>query len=453
MVAVAVAAALWTANTASLLAVIGAGLIFACCWGRPRVALTLWLLSLTMVPIWISVHFLANVPFHCVVAVVAAAATVNRTRITVTVFEAYLGLFFAVSFLAVLFGDASDALWAQMLVRWGIPFLAARILVSATGIRFATDLVAFIFALVGLLAVAELIFVWHPFVEWNFPTPEFATWHVIQARGGSDRSEWAFGHSIALGASLALSIPFIMMSSHRRSIKTIFLLLVFAGIVATASRASLLAAVLTVAICLSYFGRERSVRTMVLAYTLAAAVIVVPYIAPVLQAYAVGNSGEEQVSAGYRDSLYSTYLTEIEWFGRSPAYYTVGGTGPSIDSAVLRIGLAFGWVVLILVLIPVVLSTCRVIAGRASTGEMAIVGQIPLFATVALITQYESMVFIVAGIAAQAILTANDRFTSSDEHSTIDAKSAGRPGHAEIKRLGLFATAGRQVAAPRANHS
>jgi hypothetical protein len=416
MVAVVVAGALRMANAVGLLVAVGGGLILATCWGRPRLALVVWLLSVTMVPIWISIHFLANVPFHCVVAIMAAAATITRTRITVTVFDAYLGLFLAVSLAAVLLAGSSDALWAQMLVRWGIPFLAARILVSATGIRFATDVIAFLFAIIGVLAVLEFLLLWHPFVGWNFATQEFGTWHRIQTRGGGDRSEWAFGHSIALGGSLALSIPFIVGSSFSRILKATFLISITAGIVVTASRSSLIAAALTAGICLLYVGKKRSARAAAVAITLMAAVFVTPIFAPVFRAWVMGDSGEEHVSASYRDSLYSTYLRAIEWFGTTSAF-SGGSAVRSIDSAVLRIGLEFGWIVLVMALLPVALSAMRVITGRASLAEIAIVGQIPLFATVALITQYESLIFIVAGLAVQTTITAREPTNDLDNIS------------------------------------
>jgi hypothetical protein len=313
--------------------------------------------------------------------------------------------------------------WAQQPIRWGIPFLAARVLVSATGIRFATDVIALLFAIVGGLAVLELLMVWHPFVNWNIETPEFAIWHSIQTRGGMDRSEWAFGHSIALGGSLALSIPFIARSTFNSLLKAAMLISVSAGIVATASRGALIAAGLSAAICLLYVAKNRFVRTASIALTLLGAFLMTPAYAPFLQSWARGATDEEQHSADYRNTLYSTYLPNIEWFGRSPIHTRIN----SIDSAIVRLGLEFGWIVLVILLLPLALSIVRVVAGRASTAEIALVGQIPLFATVALITQYESIVFVVVGIAVQTII--------AERTSTVrDPRSASRAPMARIDR-------------------
>jgi hypothetical protein len=125
-------------------------------------------------------------------------------------------------------------------------------------------------------------------------------------------------------------------------------------------------------------------------------------IAPRLQEWARGASAEEQQSFEYRNYLYSTFISGIEWFGRSPVY---GSTkNQSTDSAILQLGLGFGWLVLITALLPLALSVVRLLSGRGSIAEIALVGQIPLFVSVALITQYESMIFFVAGLAVQMVL-------------------------------------------------
>jgi hypothetical protein len=404
MVALVVAGAVRMANVAGLVAGMCGAVVMLVCWGRPRLALTVWLLSVTMVPIWISVHVFANVPIHCVVAVMAVAATIGKSDVKFSIFDAYFIAFLTIAMLAVYLDNSNAALWAQMIVRWAVPFLAIRVLVSSTGIQFASDALALAFAVVGGLAIVEFLLIWHPFVNWNFYTPEFAAWHPIQTRGGVDRSEWAFGHSIALGGSLALSIPFIVRSSFGHVWKTLFFVSVIGGILATASRGSLIAAGLTGALCLIYASTRPVVRSTLVVLVLVTAIIVGPLLAPILQTWALGSSNEEQGSANYRNDLYSTYLPAIQWFGRSPSYHSGGNEAQSIDSAILRIGLEFGWLILAMALAPLVVAVIRIIGGRASSAEIALVGQVPLFATVALITQYESIVFMVAGLAVQSAI-------------------------------------------------
>jgi hypothetical protein len=110
---------------------------------------------------------------------------------------------------------------------------------------------------------------------------------------------------------------------------------------------------------------------------------------------------EQQQSIAYRNFLYTTYSSAIQWVGQSPLAPSIA----SADSTFLHIGLQFGWIVLIAVLVPLGVCAIRVMVGRGSVAEIAIVGQLPLFLTVALITQYEFMVFFVAGIAVQLAIS------------------------------------------------
>lgn len=355
-----------------------------------------------MVPIWISIHLFATVPFHCIIAVMAIVATISRTRPKITTFDVYFLISWIISVAAVFFGGSSAGLSAAILLRWGIHYFAARVLVSATGVRFVVDVIAILFGVVGVLATLELLLAWHPYAQWSFGSiSEFEIWRTVLTREGRDRSTWAFGHSIALGGSLALAIPFILRSSYSAFVRGVLLVSVLAGIVSTASRSAELAAVLTIVICALYVVKIRILRTGILAVGTVAMLVVSLAVGDRLQAWARGNSAEEQSSYEYRREMYANYLPTVKWLGKSPIY---NPTKISIDSAFLDMGLGFGWVLLIIAVIPLALSVFRVITGSASFAEIAIVGQIPLFATVALINQYASIVFIVAGIAVQIIV-------------------------------------------------
>lgn len=402
--AIAIAWSIWAGQTLTLLALSCGALTLVAFWSHPKLSYVVWLLSLTMVPIWISIDLAANVPAHCIVALLAIAATLPRTNLTFTKYDAYFLVFLFLSFAAVLIGGSTSASWAQILLRWGIPYLAARVLVSAVGVRFAVNAIAIILGVVGGLAVLELVLSWHPFSGLSTASLEYEIWNTIQVRSGIDRSEWAFGHSIALGGSLAMSIPFILRSSLGNALKLVLFVMVLLGIISTASRGALIAAAFTAAICLLYLARNRVARTAGLLVMTVAALLAVSAVDTLLQGWARGSTDEEQSSFEYRNYLYSTFLPEIEWFGRSPIYVAGATRNQSTDSAILQLGLSFGWVVLIGALLPLALGVVRVVVGRASTPEIAIVGQIPLFTTVALITQYESLIFVVAGTAVQMLI-------------------------------------------------
>ncbi len=408
MVAILVASVFRYGATLSFWVVVGGASILYLSWGRPRVGLVLWLLSLTMIPIWFNVHFFTTIPVHCIVAIMVAATAVGHRRFEFNAFDAYLALFLMVALVAVSYNNSYTPMWSEMVVRWATPYFAIRVLAPAAGMRFSTEAFAVVLALVGGLATAEFALVWHPFaswnVNWNSLSAEYATWSPIQNRGGLDRSEWAFGHSIALGGTLALAIPFIARSALRGGWKVLLLLAVGGGIMTTASRSAMLAAAITAFMCLAYTASRRAVRTVAV-LVLVATLIAAPFVAPTLQDWAEGSSVEAQTSASYRNDLYTAYAPLIEWFGRSARYFASrGAVTDSVDSAVLHIGLNFGWVVLALALLPLLACVVRVAAGRATTAEIALVGQIPLLTTVALITQYQSFVFIVVGFAVQSAL-------------------------------------------------
>lgn len=351
-------------------------------------------------PIWIGVDFVATVPVQCLVAVFAVlAAVVSGAPVRITKFDAYFLAFLAVALAAMLLRDSIWAEWAKFVIRWGIPLLAARVLVPAAGVRFVTNAIAMVFGLVGGLALLELLLVWHPFTAWPGTTVEYGLWNQIQAREGRDRSEWAFGHSIALGASLALSIPFILTSSYKTLLKLVFLIFVAGGILATASRGAVLAAGLTGALFVLQLMKSYAARILAIALTSLFALTSVSAASALFEGWAL-SSAELQSSLDYRFATYLAYWREVQWFGPSPMIGQPGST----DSAVLTIGLNFGWIVVLIILLPILISATRIVVGSASAAEIAIVGQLPLLVSVAFITQYELIFFFIAGIAAQSVI-------------------------------------------------
>lgn len=363
----------------------------------PRAAFTIWMLTLTMLPIWIGIDFGATFPIQCISAIMAIAASVGGVRLAITRFDAYLALFLAVSFCAVWLADSSMALWLQFPIRWAIPYYAARFLISATGVKFASNSIAMFFTVVAGLAVIELLLTWHPFIGWANGSLEYQTWYWIQDRGGRDRSEWAFGHSIALGASLAMAVPFMLGSTYRSPIKTLMIIAVGAGTFASGSRAAMAAAALTALASMLLKLRSPIERTAALTALTFVGFVGIPILMPTFEAFALSTT-EQQTSFAYRGILYSRYFSTIQWLGPSESRDSVRST----DSAILHLGLNFGWVALFIAIFPLIVIVARVLLGHASAPEVAIFGQIPLFATAALITQYQIFVFFIAGIAVQS---------------------------------------------------
>jgi hypothetical protein len=397
----------------------GGCVLVAVLWGRPRVALTAWILSIAMLPCWIGVSMAVYVlPIQSIIAFVAIIVTIGKWWYKPTKWDVYFGIFLLVTLVAVLFCGSSRGNWATLVFEWGLSFLLARILISGAGTGFAINTVAVIFSLVGGFALLELLLTWHLFDGWpkmnNF---QYLVWgNFVQTRDGSDRSFWAFGHPIALGGALALSIPFVWRSTYARTIRAVMLALVFSGILASASRGALITGIFTLTLCGISAVRTSAARAA--SFVLASSVAV--FIQPFLRTFAAGETTEERVSSNYRSHIYAMYIHHIPLFGKSAMVMSPGvinGAPPlpghparsSIDSTLLSLGLEFGWIVVAMLIIPLTVSVLRIITGRASIAELSVVGQVPLLAFVALITQWESFVFFVFGFALQMAIEAKAR--------------------------------------------
>jgi hypothetical protein len=418
LVAIGVGAASATAPVVVSGAVAAAVLVVVL-WQRPRAALVVWLLSLVMMPIWVGVSWFAYVPIQSLIAVGAIIAIAGSVGFDPTKFDIYFGVFLLLALAAVLLAGSNQGIWMEFALQWGLSYLVARVIVPATGITFAVNAIAVIFALVGGLALIELLFTWHPYVGLKVDSQQYQTWAEIQTREGLDRSEWAFGHSIALGGSLALSIPFIVGSTFGRSAKALMLGVALAGVVTSASRAALVAALVTLTLCYLAYLTKQWVRVAIAVIAGGVATLIPER----LSTFALGVTSEEQQSATYRAELYRTLVPQLPPFGKSEIVtFTSAGTRigrfESTDSSFLYLGLNFGWIIVAMLLIPLLFIAFRLIAGTASIAEVGLFGQLPLLTTVALVTQYQSFLFFVAGFAAQMAVTAT-RHRHQDEERSI----------------------------------
>lgn len=126
--------------------------------------------------------------------------------------------------------------------------------------------------------------------------------------------------------------------------------------------------------------------------------------------FVFGLTSETQQSAAYRGQLYNVLLPQLEAFG--PSEYVTSGRNESVDSAFLYLGVNYGWLVLLLATIPLAIILIRLIKGTTSLIEVGVLGQLPLLLTVALITQYQSLLFFVVGIACNSNLLRTDTDSS-----------------------------------------
>lgn len=182
------------------------------------------------------------------------------------------------------------------------------------------------------------------------------------------------------------------------------------GTLVTLSRGALLSAGLSILLVAVFGGRHYGAepRRTALLVLMVGALVSLPALSSVLAA-----AGDEAgKSADYRGRLLDL-ISAMEPLGLSGAGRTAAngeryiGTFQSIDSQIILTGLTYGWIVLLLGLGLVLAAAVLVIVGRASPGIIAIVGQVPALASVALITQYNIFFWFVAGLGVAALAKAN----------------------------------------------
>ena len=126
---------------------------------------------------------------------------------------------------------------------------------------------------------------------------------------------------------------------------------------------------------------------------------------PLVSAVFDDAGAEASDSADYRGDLVSLFGTmNLVGVAGSAQKNSAGslyfGNFRSIDSQLILTGLTNGIIVLIAIAVALAFGILLVLRGKASPATIALVAQIPAFATVALITQYSIFVWFVAGLAA-----------------------------------------------------
>jgi hypothetical protein len=309
------------------------------------------------------------------------------------------------SVLPLLVGRASVTSVLVVALQWLGAYLLGRTIANRAGYEWCLRVIAVVFTVVAVLAVVEYLSGWNPFLLVPGSGARFDTWADIQVRGGVSRSEGAFGHSIALGAALSMAVPMTLGSSFRLWARVLMVIVMVGGVVVTFSRIGLVTTALGIVLSIVSLREEMTTRLRVL---LAGSVAVVGAGVLPLVTRVFSSAGDEATkSAAYRGDLLSL-VDDMRALGFSSAFYrsptgeVYFGSFRSIDSALILQGLTYGWVSLLFALLLLAAGALAVVTRRASAPTIALVAQIPAFATVALITQYSTMVWFVGGLAVFA---------------------------------------------------
>jgi hypothetical protein len=384
----------------------------------PRAALVGWLIAVCAVPVWVGLTFVVELEPHvaasaglvaCLLPGVLAGRHAVRGRVTPA--DGLLAVFLVAALVGAVAGRSTISDVSQLVVQWTGAFLAGRIIGHRVPLRWVYGAVAVSLSVVAVVALIEFLTGWNPFVAIPGSGSLYDDWSPIQERGGRARAEAAFGHSIALGASLALAVPLALAARFRSGVRVTMALLLVAASAVTFSRIGLLSAIGGIALSVLFVrsGLSARLRWAVIGGLTLAGAGLSPLIAGTFDAA----GAEATDSAGYRVDLL-TLIPTLQPFGLADSLYEspIGeqsfGGFRSIDSALLLVGLDYGWVPMVVVVLLLAVGVWCLATGRATAPTIAVVAQIPALATVALITQYSTLLWFVAGLAVFSQAAARD---------------------------------------------
>lgn len=386
-------------------AVAAAVLVFVGLRRAPRVAFAAWLAVLCLVPVWVGIQVKVFVQPQVAVGLVVLVTLFPLRRslpVRLTAPDLVVLAFVVSALTPTLLGTGTLTSTFDLLTQWSGAYALGRLVLHRVTADWVYRAVAVAFSVVAGLALVEALTGWNPFVHIPGTGDLYNTWSTIQLRGGLPRVEGAFGHSIALGGSLAMAIPFALAAPIRTVVKVPMALCILLACVPTFSRIGLGTAALSLLLMLlsARTGLSRRLRWGLAAGLCSVAAAVTPLVTEVFAA-----AGQEATgSAAYRGDLLSLIgamnpLGLSDTFYRSPTGEVDFGSFQSIDSALVLIGLTYGAIPLACVLVGLVMAVVAVLRRRATPPTIALVAQLPAFATVALITQYAAWVWFVAGLA------------------------------------------------------
>lgn len=406
------------------LVVIGFSIFLAMCrW--PKFGAVAWVCTICFVPVWFGLVWHGLFQAHVLVAllvVVSWLIRVRRVQINpVDVVMVIVLLLVAAEYM--LHMTTLSFAFAILVERTGA-YLVGRLVTQLIPAEWVYGLIAIAFSIVGILAVIEFVTSTNLFITY---LPEsnalFQTWGTLQPRGNIIRAEGAFGHSIALGTSLAAAIGLTLASRIRPRLRIVMVCVMLAGAVMSFSRTGMLSAVLAI-ILVTVLSRDRSslaprVRAAVLTILTVGGALGAGFVLTVFR-----DSDETQSSADYRTDLLALVhemrpLGLSSVFTHSTASISSLGSFGSIDDAVLVFGLGYGWIPLVLVGLCWLAAMMTTALRRASAPTLTFVALTPALVTVAFITQYAAVVWFIAGLAVATQVSMRQRRVVPDQEAVL----------------------------------
>lgn len=381
---------------------------------QPKWAMGLWAVAFFFTPIWLGSGglglYVSALTAMTALAIVGGISTGMRWSHVDTV----MLVLFVVIVLAFAFGGADNGHVQDSIVMWFLPYIWGRVALARVSENWIYSCISVAAVIAAALGIIEFL------TGQNFfllvPGASSSVWGTLQIRGGLLRVEGAFGHSIAMGGALAMSAAFILAVQWRPWLRAAALAVVGTATVLTFSRLGIIGFALTIVLGIFFLGAYvgKGLRIAMLVILAAGSALAVPAI---LQVFGAAGS-EAEGSANYRVDLIQLINSMVP-LGISPSREVLPtgedywGGFQSIDSALILIGLRFGLLCLVVVVLLLVVLVIGVLRGRATPAAIALIAQIPAFATVALITQYAAFVWFAAGLAVSSYALADRRRTDA----------------------------------------
>lgn len=369
---------------------------------HPKVGVALWFLVVCFVPTWVEADVGVLIPPTTLVGGVLLASMALLLPSRVTVADWLVGFFFVACLVPVLVGASSLAAVFAVILKWLIPFLVGRLLPLRVPSDWIYRCAGVFFTGVSVLAILESLLRWNPFVTVVANNVDYRTWSPLQQRGSLLRVEGAFGHSIALGTSIALVLPLVLGSSLRTRTKVVMVAAMLSAVVLTLSRIGIVCSVLALVLFVVFSRGGLTAR----ARAVLSGVLVVGVLAATPSLLSVFDRAlpEPSLSAVYRSQL-TELVPYVSVLGVAPNQHRTAtgevffGSYRSIDNALILLGLTYGFVALAFALLLLTCAVVAVVARAATPPVLAMAAQVPAVASVALITQYEMLFWFVGGLA------------------------------------------------------
>lgn len=367
----------------------------------PRGGFIAWTLVLFLVPIWVGVTAGPHWPAIVLLTVVLLIA--NWSRVPLHPADGLMAGFGGMVLVLLALGEVELGAALTVVLEWMIPYIWGRVVLARVSASWVSSAIAVVAVIAGILAIIEFATSFNLFILIPGPDPLYSSWNTLQTRGGVLRAEGAFGHSIALGAALAMSTAFAIDARWRTIPKVLAIAVIATATVLTFSRAGQITMVLTLVASITLLpGLSRRFRITVIALGALGAGIALPIVESVL-----GAAGGEAVgSAGYRTDLL-VLLQQVELFGNAGDWqalvagdFYLGFFADSVDNALVLALLRYGLVPTLLMAAAIIWPALAVLRRQQrNPAALAVAGQLPSLVVVALITQYGVFLWFCVGLA------------------------------------------------------